>query len=153
MFKLLRFWIPRFVFIRETERGGPCWLLKLRWMGTQRGQMKGALSWLIPEVDSLAFSCRYKRSWSRLGCSVGPVQFFSSPDIISLHLSSSPSKLGRQSCWAACLLVCASGFYLGFSCFLIGLCSLVYQLPQNQMCKQTCQQYKYTVYSIRTYIL
>jgi hypothetical protein len=29
------------------ESGDPCWLLKLRWTGTQRLQMKGVLSWLL----------------------------------------------------------------------------------------------------------
>ncbi len=38
----------------RLERGGPCWLLKLRWMGTQRVQMKVVLSWL---VSSLGLSC------------------------------------------------------------------------------------------------
>ncbi len=35
-------------FSSETiERGGPCWLLILRWMGSQIVQMKGALPWLV----------------------------------------------------------------------------------------------------------
>ncbi len=32
---------------KRPERGGPCWQLKLRWMGTQRVQMKGVLPWLV----------------------------------------------------------------------------------------------------------
>jgi hypothetical protein len=35
---------------------------------------------------------------------VGPVQ-----NIFSIPLSPSPSNLGRQPCWVACLLVCVSG--------------------------------------------
>ncbi len=31
----------------RPERGGPCWLLKLRQMGTYRVQMKGVLPWLV----------------------------------------------------------------------------------------------------------
>ncbi len=31
--------------VERPEMGGPCWLLKLRWMGTQRVQMKGVLPW------------------------------------------------------------------------------------------------------------
>ncbi len=31
----------------RPERGGPCWRLKMGWMGTQRVQMKGALPWLV----------------------------------------------------------------------------------------------------------
>ncbi len=73
---------------------------------------------------------------------VGPVQNIFLPHTISLHLFSTSSKLGRLSCRVACLLVCVSGFFLGFSYF---------QLSQNQMCKQTCQQYKYTVYIIHLY--
>ncbi len=37
-----------YVASRETrERGGPGWLLKLKWMGTERVQMKGVLPWLV----------------------------------------------------------------------------------------------------------
>ncbi len=35
--------------------------------------------------------------------------FVSSPYIISIPLSLSPSKLGRQPCWVACLLIRVSG--------------------------------------------
>ncbi len=48
---------------------GPCWLLKLRWMGTQRGQMKGILSWLVcwaGRADTRDFC-------STLAALVGPV--------------------------------------------------------------------------------
>ncbi len=38
--------IPR-KWPERLERGGPCWLLKLRWMGTQRGHMIGVLPWLV----------------------------------------------------------------------------------------------------------
>ncbi len=38
----------KFVTTRETREGcGPCWLLKLRWMGTQWVQMKGVLPRLV----------------------------------------------------------------------------------------------------------
>jgi hypothetical protein len=75
--------------------------LKPRWMWTQRGQMKGVLSWLIRcafcVLSWLLRSAQYKI-------------FFSSPYTIYIPLSPSPSKLGRQPCWVACLLVCVSGF-------------------------------------------
>jgi hypothetical protein len=53
----------------RLESGGPCWLLKLRWMGTRRVQMNGILTWL---VGSLGLSCRYKRFFFCLGCSSRP---------------------------------------------------------------------------------
>jgi hypothetical protein len=42
-------WQKLEIEIRETyrERGGPCWLLKLRQMGTQRVHMKEVLPWLV----------------------------------------------------------------------------------------------------------
>ncbi len=49
-------------------RGGPCWLLKLSWMGTQRAQMKGSLPWMV----NLNLSCRYKRFLLCLGCCSRP---------------------------------------------------------------------------------
>jgi hypothetical protein len=48
----------------RLEMVGPCWLLKLSQMGTQRVQMKG----VFPLVGLLGSSCRYKRLLSCLGC-------------------------------------------------------------------------------------
>jgi hypothetical protein len=55
-------------------------------------------------VSSLGLLCKYKYTifLSCLGCSSRPSTKFSIP------LSPSPSKLGRQPCWVACLLVCVS---------------------------------------------
>ncbi len=89
----------------RLERGGP--LLKLRWMGTQRVQIERILPWFI------RYACRAgtRDFCSALVALVVPVQsIFSSPYAISIHLSPSPSKLGRQPCWVACLLVCVSGY-------------------------------------------
>ncbi len=52
------------------ERDGPCWLLKLSWVRTQRVQMKGFLPWLVP----LGSSGRYKRLYPTLAALVSPVQ-------------------------------------------------------------------------------
>jgi len=84
------------------ERGDPCWLLKLRWMGTQRVQMKGVLPWL-PGWACRASTRDFCSAWAAL---VGLIKnYFCSHR--SLHqLFPSPSKLGRQSCRVACLLVC-----------------------------------------------
>ncbi len=51
-----------------------------------------------------------QRFLSFLGCSSRPStkHFFSSPYTISHHLSESPSKLGRQSCRFAFILICVS---------------------------------------------
>ncbi len=67
-------------------------------------------------VGLLGLSCRYKRFLFCLGCSSRPGIIFSSPYTISIPLAPSPSMLGRQSCWVACLLVCVSGidFHLTF---------------------------------------
>ncbi len=73
----------------RPERDGLCWLLKLRWMGTQGVQMKGVLPWL---VGWLSFTCRNKRFLFCLGC-------FS---------RTSTEYMDRQACWVACLLVCVS---------------------------------------------
>ncbi len=56
----------------RLERGGPCWLLKLRWTGTQRVHAYESGPFF---VGSLCLSCRYKRFLFCLGCSiVGSVQ-------------------------------------------------------------------------------
>jgi hypothetical protein len=68
--------------------------------------MKEVISWLV------RWACRAgtRDICSALATLVGPVQnIFSSRYTISIPLSPSPSKQGRQPCWVACLLVCASG--------------------------------------------
>jgi hypothetical protein len=72
-------------------------------MRTQRVQIKAALPWLVR-------ACRAgtRNLWYCLGCPSRPCTkyFFSSTGTISL--TPLPSKLGRQPCWVACLLVCVS---------------------------------------------
>ncbi len=46
---------------------------------------------------------------SALAALVGPVKLFFSSRTILIPLCPPPSKLGRQSCWVACLLVFVSG--------------------------------------------
>ncbi len=75
---------------RQTGEGGPCWLLKLRWMGTQGLQMKGVLPWLV----CWACLAGSRDFCSSLAALVGPVKnIFSSPYTISITLSPSASKL------------------------------------------------------------
>jgi hypothetical protein len=60
---------------------------------------------------------------------IGLVQiFFSSPYTFSIPLSKSPSKLGRQPCWVACLLVCVSGCP-SFPLLLLRFCWYINILP------------------------
>ncbi len=103
--KLLRSWRcgPE-----RLERVGPCWLDCWNWgeWGTQRVQMKGVLPWLF----RWACAAGTRDFCPALAALIGPVQnIFSSPYTISMPLSLSPSKLGRQLCWVACLLVSVSG--------------------------------------------
>ncbi len=74
----------------RLERGGPYWQLKLRWMGTQRIQMKDVLPLMVRWAFVLC-----------LAAPVGPVQ-----NIFYLAINYTPSKLGRQPCWVACLCSC-----------------------------------------------
>ncbi len=62
-------------------------------------------------VGSLGFSCQYKRFLSCLGCSSRPSRkyYFPHHTLFQLIRSLRPSKLGRGSCWVACLLVYVSG--------------------------------------------
>ncbi len=67
-------------------------------------------------VGSLGSSCRYQRFLSCLGCSSWPNKKKKiSPYTTSFHSSSSPSKLGRQSCRDACLFMGVSGLHKGKS--------------------------------------
>ncbi len=90
------------VQVRETRKGWPLLTVKTQVNGDSRVQMKGVLPWLV---------CWACRAGIRDFCSapvalVGPVQnMFFSPYTVSIPLSTSPSKLGRQPRWVACLLV------------------------------------------------
>jgi len=70
-------------------------------------QMIGILPWLV--LDS---SCWYKRFLSCLGCSSQPSTKYYFPHRRLFHFINppSPSNLGRQACWFACL--CVSGYTL-----------------------------------------
>jgi hypothetical protein len=76
-------------------------------MGTQRVQTKGVLPWMV------LWACRAgTRDFCPALAALGPSvpSFFSSPYTISIHLSPSSSKLGRQSWWVSYFLLCVSGF-------------------------------------------
>ncbi len=75
----------------RLEMGGPCWLLKLRWMGTHRVQMKGFIPWLFRWAS---------RAGSRDFCSALAVPFGPSPKYFFPHrtLFSIPfSPIGQQA--------------------------------------------------------
>ncbi len=88
LLQLHKIWKSIFILNKETlspkpgsetlERGGPCWLLKLRLKGTQRVQMKGGLSWLV----SWALRASTRDLRLALAALVGPVQ---STFILTMH--------------------------------------------------------------------
>ncbi len=86
------------------ERGGPCWLLKLRQMG-YKWKVSWFIHWLVVPVQEI-FTMRR-------ACSSQPStkMFFFPPHTFSLYVFPSPSNLGRQSCRVACLLICVFGAY------------------------------------------
>jgi hypothetical protein len=88
---------PKSVLWAERSCRADCW----NCMGTERVPLKGALS------GRVCFACRTGfLFW--IGCSSWPSTkyFFPHHYTISIHLSLLRSKLGRQSCWVACLLKC-----------------------------------------------
>jgi hypothetical protein len=109
------------VWIRETREGwgGPCSLLKLRQMGSLRVHMKVIFPWLVRYASRIG-----RRDFCpALTALIGLVQniFIPRSTLISFYLSSSPSKLDRQSCWTTCLLVCVSGLDNEQSCCILPL--------------------------------
>ncbi len=107
-----------FISARETREGWPpCWLLKLRGDSSSTSKRDPFIRWFVglvvpvQEIFVLPWLLLSKRFLSCLGCFSRPsTNLFSSPYTISLHLSPSPSKLGRQSCHVACLLICVSDY-------------------------------------------
>ncbi len=88
----------------KLERVGPCRLLKLRWTGTQRVQMKGVLPWLVHWAWCAGGTRDFCSALAALAAQYKI--FLSSPYTISMPLPPSPSKLGRQPYRVACLFVC-----------------------------------------------
>jgi hypothetical protein len=60
-------------------------------------------------VGSLGLSCRYKIFLFCLAAAVGPCSTKFRLPHHTLFQFPSPSKLGKQPCWAACLFLCVSG--------------------------------------------
>jgi hypothetical protein len=123
----------------RLEKGGPCWLLRLRWMGTQRVQMKGVLPWLV----RWAFRAGTRDFWSALAAIVGSVQ-----NIVQV-LSALPCTVyvcTAHAYTAGCPMYCVSCVlpmqvlaavlcttYAGTACcpmsYLCSYCLLSYVLP------------------------
>ncbi len=112
-FEFSLFFSDQVLFLWESlDSGSPYGLLKRKWMGTQRTQMKGVLPWLVH------WSCHAgtRDFWPALAaCSSRPSTKYFFPartlfQCICPHRLSSKA-LGRQSCWVSCLLICFSVFY------------------------------------------
>jgi hypothetical protein len=95
-------WVP---YSERLKRGGPWCLLKLRqwvlkeykWKGSFLGRLVGRF---VPVQKIFIYHAL---------AAVGPVQdIFFLPVLYFFNLSPSSSKLGRQSCRVACLVMCFS---------------------------------------------
>jgi hypothetical protein len=94
-----------------SQRDGPCWIVKLRFGDSKSTKERG-----LSVLGSLGSSCRYKRFILPWLLYLAQYKiFFSLPYTISIFMSPSPSKLGRQPCLVASLLVCVSGCSLGLA--------------------------------------
>jgi hypothetical protein len=80
----------------RLDRGGPCLLLKLRQMGTQRVQMKGVFPWLV------RWTCRPSTRDLRpaLAALVGTVQYIF---FLTVHYFNSFVPIAQQAGQAAVL--------------------------------------------------
>ncbi len=92
---------------RETREGWPLLTVETE----VNGDSKSTNERVPSLVGSLGCRAGNRDLCPALAALVGPVQiFFSLSYFFSIHLSPSPSKLGRQSSWVACLLKCVSDF-------------------------------------------
>ncbi len=83
----------KYVLNTEIERGGPCWLLKLRWMGTLRVQTIGVLPWLV-RCTHRAGTIDFCPSLATL---VSTVQNITS---LTIHIFTLLSRPHRPETWA-----------------------------------------------------
>ncbi len=95
---------------REAREGQPLLTAETEVNGESMSTNERGSSQVCSLVGSSGLSYPYKRFLFSLGLSSRPSSqiFFSSQYTISILLSSSLSKLGRQPCWVAYLLVCVS---------------------------------------------
>jgi hypothetical protein len=90
---------------RDTREGWPL----LNWETEANGDSRSTYTKVFSLVGSLGSRAGTRDFCAALVALVGPVQKYHFPRrtyTISLHLSSSPSKLRRQSCCVAFLLLC-----------------------------------------------
>jgi hypothetical protein len=88
---------------RETREGWPLQTVETEVNGDSRVQMKRVLHWLVRWLAVPVLEIFF------LVAPVGSEEnIFSSLYTISTPLSPSPRKLGRQSCWVRCRLLCVS---------------------------------------------
>jgi len=96
--------IPR-KWPERLERGAPCWLLKLRWMGTQRGHMIGVLPWLVGWTRRAGT----KDFCPALAALVSQIQnIIFHRTLFHFNSPHRPCNLERQACRVACLCVSRS---------------------------------------------
>ncbi len=106
----------------ETRNAWPLLTVETEVNGDSKSTNESGL-WLV------RWACRAgtRDFCSVLEALVSPVQNIF--DTISVPVSPSPSKLGRQPCWVACLLVCVSGVISAhFAFFKTQLCSMHYNI-------------------------
>ncbi len=122
-----------YTYTRETRGVAPADCFETEANGDSKSTNEGGPSL----VGLLGLSCRYRRFLSSLGYSRRPrTKYFSPPYTISVHLSPSPSRQGRQLCWVSCLLACVSegdsesvsGHWTLFSmyCLFYGTSGIIY---------------------------
>ncbi len=89
-------WSLSSVYVRpeRLERDGPCGLMKLRQMGTQRVHIKGVLTWLV--------------RWARRAGTIDFCPFFLTVHYFTLFVLITQQTIGRQSCRDSYLLICVS---------------------------------------------
>ncbi len=90
----------------QSREGWPLLTAETEAMGTQGVHMQGILPCLVHR-DRCAGTIYFCPAFTSIVCP--STKYFSLPYPFLLQLSPSPSKLGRQSCCVACLLICESG--------------------------------------------
>jgi hypothetical protein len=96
-------------YSREAREGWPLPTVETEVNGDSKSTNERGPSYRLVRCTCRAGKRDYCVPW--LLWSAQYKMFFSSPYTILILLSSSLSRLGRQSCWVACLLVCISGLF------------------------------------------
>ncbi len=100
-------------------KGAFPWLVRWACCASTRDFCSALAALVVPVQNIIFLTIHYFNSFVPISQQAGQATVLGRLSLIMCLWSPSPSKMGRQPCWVACLLLCVSGFHSNF--FLLRL--------------------------------